>query len=229
MPISKSIYIVTDFETGSRNPYTTQPIEIASIAVNPRTLEIVPNSEFVSLIKPLDDKEALDAGLDPIDDEALKVNGKTREALEKAPPIKSVWKQYMNYISNYNMSGREWDAPVMVGFNNNGFDDIIIDRICTKKPWALGPVYEKRGCQGLFHPIVNIDIMKMAHPWFESNSDLKTISMDNLRAYFGMSFGGAHEALQDVKDEAEIFIRLMKLTRKFAQRVTFKDSFKINK
>lgn len=227
MPIVRNVYLVIDFETGSKNPHKTQPIELASVAVHPRTLEIIPNSEFCSLIKPVSDEKAIELGLDPIEDDALAVNQKTREELKKAPSIKSVWSQFCTYVNNYNTTGKMWDAPIMVGFNNNGFDDIILNRIATKAPWEFGPVYEDRGTIGLFHPITNIDIMKMMYPWMESNSDIFSLSMDKLRDYFGMSSAGAHEALQDVRDEAQIFIRLMKLTRKFSQKVTFKDSFKL--
>lgn len=227
MPIIRNYYLIVDLETSSRNPYKTQPIELAAIAVHARTLEIVPNSEFCSLIKPVSDEDAIKLGLDPLEDEALSKNHKTREELEKAPGIKVVWKQFCTYVNNFNSTGKKWDSPILVGFNNNGFDDIIINRIATQAPWNLGPVYEDRGTIGLFHPVTNMDIMKMIYPWFESNSDVFSISMDNLRDYLGMSKIGAHEALQDVRDEAEIFIRLMKLTRTFSQRVTFKDSFKL--
>lgn len=224
--IVNNTYIIYDFETGSRNPYKTQPIELAAVAVNPRTFEIIENSEFCSLIRPLSDEQALAHDIDLLEDDALKINHKTKEELAQAPEMKIVWKQWVKYVGNYNKTGKKWDAPIMVGFNNNGFDDIIIDRICSKDPWNLGPVSD-RGTQGLFHPAFNIDLMRLLMPWFESNYDLKTLSMDNLRELLGISKEGAHEALQDVRDEAAIFCRFMKMTRNFSQRVTFKDSFKI--
>jgi hypothetical protein len=50
--------------------------------------------------------------------------------------------------------------------------------------------------------------------------------MDNLRDYLGISKDGAHDALKDVKDSAEILIRFLKLYRNMANKVKFKDSFK---
>jgi DNA polymerase III epsilon subunit-like protein len=50
--------------------------------------------------------------------------------------------------------------------------------------------------------------------------------MDNLRDYLGISKEGAHDALKDVKDCAEVLIRFMKLHRNLADKVKFKDSFK---
>lgn len=178
------------------------------------------------MIKPFEDEEAKKLGLDVLEDDALKVNGKTREELKTAPDIKMVWKQFVEYVSNFNYTGKKWDSPIPVGFNNNGFDDIIINRICGSDPWNLGPVDPDRGTQNFFHPATNVDIMKLIYPWFESNYDIKSISMDNLRDYFGMSRENSHQALQDVKDEAVIFIRLMNLIRKFSTKVVFKDSFK---
>ena len=82
--------IVFDFETGSRNPEKTQPIQIAAVAIHGRKLTVQPDGYFESLIRPiLDDEEAISMGLDPIEDEALAVNGKTREEIAKAPSERS--------------------------------------------------------------------------------------------------------------------------------------------
>ena len=58
------------------------------------------------------------------------------------------------------------------------------------------------------------------------NQDLKSYSMDSLRDYFGISKDGAHDAIKDVKDTAEIMIRFMKLHRNLASKIKFKNSFK---
>ena len=47
----------------------------------------------------LDDEEAIKMGLDPIEDEALAVNGKTREELAKAPSERTVWKKFTNFVN----------------------------------------------------------------------------------------------------------------------------------
>ena len=52
--------IVFDFETGSRNPLTTQPTQIAAIALHGRKLTIQPGGIFNSEIRPIiDDKKAI--------------------------------------------------------------------------------------------------------------------------------------------------------------------------
>ena len=93
--------IVFDFETGSRNPHKTQPTQIAAIALHGRKLTIQPNGIFNSEIRPiLDDKKAIEAGFDPVEEEALKITGKTREALAKAPLPKTVWKSLKISVCN---------------------------------------------------------------------------------------------------------------------------------
>ena len=73
--MSNRDFIVFDFETGSRNPLTTQPTQIAAIALDGRNLSM--KGSFNSEIKPiLDDEKAIAAGLDPIEDGALRVTGK---------------------------------------------------------------------------------------------------------------------------------------------------------
>ena len=97
--------IVFDFETGSRNPHKTQPVQIAAVAIHGRKLTIQPGGYFESLIRPeLDDEKAIEMGVDPIEDEALAVNGKTREELAKAPSAKTVWKKTYQSIYFCNLN-----------------------------------------------------------------------------------------------------------------------------
>jgi len=219
MPIHNSTYLMYDFETGSRNPYTTQAIQIAAIAIEPRSLEVVPGSEFESLIKPeFDEIKCKELEIDMLEDQALAVNGKTREELAEAPQLKVVWKSFTQYCMNYNPSGKKWTAPCLVGFNNIGFDNVILNRMAKQ----YGPWDSEREQCNLFNPIIKLDLMQMLLPWFESEYNLKTISMDNMRDFLGMSKEGGHDALQDVRDQAEIFIKTMKLTRKCSKVVTWK-------
>jgi hypothetical protein len=49
--------------------------------------------------------------------------------------------------------------------------------------------------------------------------------MDALRERMGLSTENAHDALQDVKDEANIFIKLMKTHRAIYQNMNFDKAF----
>ena len=214
--------IVFDFETGSRNPHKTQPVQIAAVAIHGRKLTIQPDGEFNSLIRPvLDDEEAIKLGLDPIEDEALAVNGKTREELAKAPQPKVVWDKFANFVNRYNFKKTPYYAPIAAGYNIIGFDLPIVQRMCEK----YGPVDKKTGQQTLFNKIHKVDMLDIVWMWMENNADVKSLSMDSMRDLFGISKENAHDALQDVKDTANLMIRFMKLHRRVAPKITFEKSF----
>jgi DNA polymerase III epsilon subunit-like protein len=67
--------------------------------------------------------------------------------------------------------------------------------------------------------------MNVVFYWFENSNELKNYTLDNLREYLGISKEGAHDALKDVQDTANILIRFMKLHRNIAKKVKFKGSF----
>ena len=123
--------IVFDFETGSRNPTKTQPTQLAALALDGRSLKL--KGTFNSEIKPiLDDDKAISLGLDPIEDEALRITGKTRTQLRKAPTVRSVWKKFIKFVEQYNWKGTQFFAPIPAGFNIIGFDMIIVNRLCKE-------------------------------------------------------------------------------------------------
>jgi DNA polymerase III epsilon subunit-like protein len=213
-------FICFDFETGSRKPHRTQPTQIAAIALDGRSLTV--KGQFNSEIKPIfDDEKAIAAGFDPIQDEALKITGKTREALQEAPSLKSVWNKFTKFVDQYNWKGDPFYNPIPVGFNILGFDMHIINRLCKE----FGPWDKEREQQKLFSRVYKIDIMDSIFAWTESDPSVRSISMDSLRERMGLSFDNAHDALQDVKDEANIFIKLMKTHRAVYQNMNFDKAF----
>ena len=212
--------IVFDFETGSRNPYKTQPTQIAALALDGRSLK--PKGTFNSEIRPiLNDEKAIAAGLDPVEDEALKVTGKTRAKLAKAPHLKTVWKKFTDFVDKYNWKGTQWFAPIPAGFNIVGFDMIIINRLCKE----YGPYDTKSNRQKLFNLIFKIDVMDNVFMWTEADPAVKSISMDSLRDRMGLSKQNAHDALQDVKDTANIMIKFMKTHRAVYRNMKIEQAF----
>ena len=214
--------IVFDFETGFRDPLKTQTIQIADVAIHGRKLTVQPEGYFESLIKPVfDDEEAIEKGLDPIEDEALAVNGKTRKELAKAPAARTVWKKFTNFVNRYNFKGTPYYAPIAAGYNIVGFDLPIVQRLCEQ----YGPLDKKTKKQPLFNKIHRIDVMDNVWMWMENNADVKSLSMDSMRDLFGMSKENAHDALQDVKDTANLMIGFMKLHRRIAPKIKFEKAF----
>tara|TARA_R110002020_G_scaffold103752_23_gene243250 strand:- start:28346 stop:29023 length:678 start_codon:yes stop_codon:yes gene_type:complete len=212
--------IVFDFETGSRNPHKTQPTQIAALALDGRSLR--PKGTFNSEIRPiLNDEKAIAAGFDPVEDEALKVTGKTRAELARAPHLKTVWKKFISFVDKYNWKGTQWFAPIPAGFNIVGFDMIIINRLCKE----FGPYDEKSERQKLFNLIFKIDVMDNVFMWTEADPEVKSISMDSLRDRMGLSKENAHDALQDVKDTANIMIKFMKTHRAVYRNMKIEQAF----
>ncbi len=214
-------FIVFDFETGSRNPHKTQPTQIAAVAIHGRKLTPQPGGFFNSEIRPiLDDDKAIAMGLDPVEDEALEITRKTRENLAKAPQPKQVWQKFTEFVNKYNFKKTQWFAPIPVGYNIMYFDMVIVQRMCEQ----YGPI-NKDGSQSLFSKINKVDVMDVAFSWLESNPDVKSLSLDSLRDYFAMDGENAHDALQDVKDTANIFIRFWKHQRRIGAKTKFEKAF----
>jgi len=212
--------IVFDFETGGRNPMRCQPTQIAAIALDGRNFRL--KGEFNSMMRPIiDDDKAIAAGVDPIEEGALKVTGQTRAQLAKAPLPKGVWKKFCTFVNKYNWKGTPYFAPIPAGFNILGYDMKIVDRLCKE----YGPYDDKRQSQKLFHQIYKIDVMDDVWLWTEGDPSVKSISMDSLRERMGLSSENAHDALQDVKDTANIFIKLQKSRRAVYRNMKFEKAF----
>ena len=212
--------IMFDFETGGRNPLKCQPTQIAAIALDGRNFKV--KGKFNSEMRPiLDDNKAIEAGVDPVEDEALNITHKTREGLAKAPLPKGVWKKFCTFVNKYNWKGTPFFAPIPAGYNIIGFDMKIVDRLCKQ----YGPWDEKRQTHKLFHQIYKIDVMDDVWLWTEGDPNVKHINMDSLRERMGLSSDNAHDALQDVKDTANIFIKLQKSRRAVYRNMKFEKAF----
>ncbi len=169
----------------------------------------------------IDDEKAIAAGVGPLEEKALEITRKTRKGLAKAPLPKGVWKKFAQFCDKYNFKKTSYWAPIAAGYNINGYDMPIVERMCQQ----YGPLDEKKNCQKIFNPIFTIDVMQHIYCWFENNQDVKGYSMDYMRDYFGMSKDNAHDALQDVKDTANLMIKFLKLQRSLLKKVTFEKSF----
>lgn len=221
---------VFDFETDGSDPTQCSPVQMASVIIDPISLSIVPNSEFNVFFKPetLENNPEYEYTTDILDFHA-KVRGSSKESIladwKNYPTQEHSWQMFTEYLLKYhsrsNSKKSAFSAPIAAGYNIHRFDLKIVDRLSKK----YGNI-DKEGCTNIFFNRDIIDIMNLVFYWFEQNSDLKSYSMDNLRDYLGISKEGAHDALKDVIDSAEILIRFMKLHRNVASKVKFKNAFK---
>lgn len=206
---------VRDWETGSKNKMTCQPLQLACVIVDVQRLEIVPNSTFQSLIRPVEDPEKQkELGLAPLEADALAVNNLNLEDLRKAPGPAIVWKQYVEYLSNYNkkgIKGKKWDAPVVGGYNNINFDDHIDYRMCVE----YGPEPLDNGDLPIYEPFTNMDASILMNSMFNYHRISRTNKMnfDTIREYMGYKKDGAHNAEVDVMQCADLLIRFFRLNR----------------
>lgn len=218
-------YLVFDFETTGKNAYGCQLTQISAVVLHGKKLTIQPGGVFDIEVRPeFDDKKAIAAGFDPVEQEALDVTRKTREQLEKAIGPKEAWSQFANFVNKFNMKGSPYFAPIPVGYNIINYDLPIVNRYCN----LYGPKDDKTGKQKLFHQIYKIDMMDILYSWFEDDDSVQKLNMDYLRGYFGFpesSKQNAHNALQDVVDTANIFTRFIKYHRRHASNTKFEKSF----
>lgn len=212
--------IVFDFETGGRNPVTCQPTQLAALAIDGRSFRL--KGEFNSEIwAETDDNKAVEKGLGPIEDGALKVTGKTREGIAKSPKPKVVWEKFCTFVNKYNWKGTSFFAPIPAGYNILGYDMIIVDRLCQE----YGPWDKDRQRQKLFHQIYKIDMMDNYWMWTEGDPSIKSRSMDAIRELMDMPTDNAHDALQDVKDTANLMIKFMKTHRAVYRNLKLEKAF----
>lgn len=189
----KNNYIFWDTETSSAEPGTTQVLSLGAIAVNPRTLEVIPNSEFYSLVKPEDEST--------VEKQALEKNKLKLEDLKDAPTIDVVWKNFSTYVDNYKTEKGKWGKPVPGGFNIANFDMIISRRL------------NERFKVELWHPFLMFDVLSDYIRFTENDANVTSVSFDSVRKRMGMSAAGAHNSLQDSKDAAALALKFVKMYR----------------
>jgi len=220
---------VFDFETDGADPGKCSPVQLAAIIIDPIKLEIIPNSEFSINIKPeaLTENSDYDYSDSDILDFHAKVKGCAKLDVLKEwknyPKQDHGWKMFTSYLDMYHTrSDRKscFSAPIAAGYNINRFDLRIIERLSIKYNNL-----NKEGKSSLFYPRDVIDLMNIVFYWFENNNEIKNYTLDSVREYLGISKEGAHDAIKDVRDTADIIIRFMKLHRNLSQKVKFKGSF----
>lgn len=237
----KNYICVYDFETDGAKPNVCQPVQLAACMLHPISLDIVDDSEFCSFMKPegIEEEDYFEKTKDTINWHAgnycdnydeLDLVGKEAEAQKifatwnEAPNQEQVFKEFCEYLLKYNTNQSrrsKFTAPICAGANIRRFDNIIMQRLCTKYKQV-----SKDGEQKIFHPRDSVDIVELAFLWFHYLPEPKTYNMEELRNFFGMSNHGAHDALNDIRDEARIIQKFLKLHRHLGKKVQFKNAMK---
>lgn len=220
---------VFDFETDGTNPEECSPVQIAAVMIDPINLEIIPNSEFNCNFKPevMEKDPKYEYTTDILDFHA-KVKGCSKQDVyaewTKYPKQEISWKMFLDYLDKYHLKRKtksQFSAPIAAGYNIYRFDLPIVNRLSRRYKNT-----NKEGNSSVFYPRDVVDMINLVYYWFGHTDELKSFTLDSLRDYLGISKDGAHDAIKDVKDTAEILIRFLKLHRNLSEKIKFKGSFK---
>lgn len=219
---------VFDFETDGSDPKQCSPVQIAAVMIDPLQLEIIEGSEFNINFKPevLEKNDNYHYETDILDFHAKVKGCKKEEVLAEwyeYPRQELSWTLFTNYLEKYHTrtsKKSQFSAPIAAGYNIFRFDLPIINRLSQK----YGNT-NKEGNSNIFFPRDVVDLLNLIFYWFEHNNDLKSYTLDTVRDYFGIDKEGAHDAIKDVKDTAEILIRFLRLHRNLGNKIKFKNSF----
>jgi hypothetical protein len=194
------------------------------VPINPETIEIKKDQAFNVMINP--------PGIDK-DDYFTEDREKTIEWHAKNYKVerddivakwkegvaqRTAWKNFCSYCDKYVVEkrrGQWYPEPIPAGYNIAGFDIPIAKRMAKKHKTKLP-----------FSSATRVDMYDNIFWWFENLEEPEDFKMDTLRKFFGLpQKGTAHDALQDVYDEAEIIVRFMKFHRRQARVDKFKGAF----
>lgn len=212
-----STIIVFDFETTGLDAGTPKcdPVEIAAIAIHPKTLEIIKDSEFYIVVRPdnISDPNYYKDHRSTIDwHVGLQKNNSVESLMKKwseGTPEKQAWSMFHQYVKQYNTDNNWRTCPIAAGTNIVDFDLKIYEYLNNK--------HKTKPC---FHKRDKIDIKDLCFYWFSHSVDPpKSYKMDDLRPYLGLASENSHNALYDVQQEAEIISSFLKIFKKVGRSI----------
>lgn len=210
--------IVFDFETDGKSPADCNIVQIAAVPIDLRNLTILSDDFLEMDVKPNELDELGRAGYiehreDTINWHASIQNKSVNEIVdrwEKGFAEKDAWDEFGRYIKNFNKGG-SWDKQAIpAGQNIRGYDLPICERYAKKYkslPFSKRDVF---------------DLMDFTRIWFLFCPDPPaSLSMDNLREYFGIDKTGAHDARKDVLDTSHLIVKFLGLHERIAPKITW--------
>jgi inhibitor of KinA sporulation pathway (predicted exonuclease) len=210
-----------DFETGSKSPLKTQPIQLSAVMIDSIRLEVIEDSIFDTYIQAIEDPDECEClEIDLVQDEALNVNHITWEQIRGGVGLKQAWTNFTEYVSSYAKKKGDWDKPIRAGYNIVNFDNKIVDRLCVQ----YGPWDETWCTQKIFHPIHQYDMMMIVRQMTEGQN-FRSVSMDKVREWWGINPEYAHNSKKDVLDNAFGIIKFLKLYRSQFGKIKWEKCF----
>lgn len=214
--------IVFDWETDGPDPTTCNPVELAAIPIDPRTLDIKVDKAFNATIKPpgITKEEYFTDEKQKTIEWHAKQRGVTSEDIIKTwksgKSEKIVWKNFCEYCKKFEIekSRDNWyPEPIAAGYNIIGFDLPICQRLAKKHKTKMP-----------FAKVTKIDIMDMLFFWLENLDEPQNMRLDTMRDWFGIKAEQAHEAFSDTVDSAKLLTQFMKFHRRQSSVAKFKGA-----
>lgn len=196
-------YVCLDIESSSRDPYSTQILELAAIVYDCNTLLEKENGRFHTLVKPTD-WEAVEEG-------ALKVNNLTKEELAEAPENHIVFDQFRSFLLQFQKDNKAWSGLIPCGQNIKSFDMIILELWARKYNYV-----DKQGRAKLLHPFHLFDLSDIIRLFFHHCDDLSGYGLDDVAEFMGIKRTVSHRALADVETTWIILKRYLEFFRRFS-------------
>lgn len=216
-------YLCFDFECDSPDPDTCNPVELAAVPIDPRSLEIHKDKAFNAIIRPddIDKDEYFTEDRQKTIKWHAETQGMTEEEVvtrwKTGKAEKVVWKNFCKYCAAYNIdkrAGQWYTEPIPVGYNIIGYDIPIAKRLAEKHKTKMP-----------FSTVNKVDMQDNMFMWLENLDEPNNYKMDTLREWLAMPKSKAHEAFADVLDEAMLFTRFLKFHRRQARADKFRGSF----
>ena len=214
--------IVFDWETDSPDPTTCNPVELAAVPIDPRTLDIKVDKAFSATIKPpgITKEEYFTDEKQKTIEWHAKQRGVTSEDIIKTwksgKSEKIVWKNFCEYCKKFEIekSRDNWyPEPIAAGYNIIGFDLPICQRLAKKHKTKMP-----------FAKVTKMDVMDMLFYWLEDLDEPQNMRLDTMRDWFGIKAEQAHEALSDTMDSAKLLTQFMKFHRRQSSVAKFKGA-----
>ena len=196
---NKRYFIVYDIETTGLDPEKgSEIVQIAAVKLDYSTYEIDDKNPFEIVLKPQNPLTA--------DPKALEVIGEDlwQKALNDGVHPKTALRKFSQFIDSHNTSQKFWTSPILVGFNNSGFDNPFIE-FWMKQYKIIG---QKRNDKPWSH--ISLDVLPLMFSLF-GRDNMKNNRLDTFASLLGLSRSSeTHDALEDVLITADMFQRYMK-------------------
>lgn len=226
---NKNYFCILDFETDHLKIDEINPVQLSSLIIDPLSLEIVPDSEFDSGIRPpsIDEPDYYEKHKSTIDFHC-RIKQKTYQEVinewKQNPPEDVVWKNFVEYLRKYHYKTKTknmFSSPIPVTENGTFFDLPIINKLCNK----YGNVTPS-GDQNILCMKNQVDLKMLYFLWWENLEDgPPSLSADNVYPWLGLDTSGRHDSLVDIRGAAKVFIKFMKYIRRISEQTKFKGSF----